>query len=856
MLAEFRHSKSAKQPMSTVIIADGLTNAYLGEDAFFEALKTHVGARVRARLLGEGSESGTGPLCAFLSAAGSNKEVVTALITDRSEEGTADEKKVPPSLESFSGKAVAISADAGAIPAQALTELIGEAKDARILIVGTHTERRIFALAVFLKSVVGVKQVAVCSHLLGSSSQEAHLAAFRHNFLVAGVDVLLDLAEAIGFVGLPPGSVAGADKATPCSISPGEIRDAIAIDQRRIVELLCMHWNSAELRPLAGGFSGSLLFIAKGQKGSAKTEPVVLKIDAFSQMRRELDGYYRVKDFLGKNVPTFGFPVALGDQIGVAMELAAMEGSPETLQDNFESADSERVLDQFNRRFDKTLDLLVGKLYGNTRFSSFVVPYRQLGLHTQLQQEWLQGNAEYVLGYLKEAGAPDLNIDPEQLRNVLKVVAGNEDGLDSEACLVHGDLNLANVICDDGDNVWYIDWTHCGISPVELDFAKVENDLKFVMSKDFDVEDLPRLRKFEEFLLAHQIPPDVDELPDTLKFAKWDLRFRKILGAVRKLRQACFELKAGDEWLVYQIALLRYSLHTLSFDKRRDRGECDPTQLAYALCSVESLLYELIADDFHLKIRAAKPKSYPARQRIAIDEAHWLMECESYDPPYHVDPVVLENAKSKPGTRWADPEDFASVEEREELKAVRFKTDEGIPRNPRGRTGIAGRGLMGRWGANPAVSSLVFRPTADLLGLEMLAGRQSDDDQLRLPKGLVMLGEDELSAVSRVVREETGLDFGTPNESPVFDGYTYDKRQTDNAWVVLKSYLFFREGRDDGALTKGGRFEELKYHALTAEMVNSMASTHAKQVREAIPLLVGEGKLTQEQGDLLLAKTG
>ena len=33
-------------------------------------------------------------------------------------------------------------------------------------------------------------------------------------------------------------------------------------DQRRIVEYLCMHWTSTQLRALQGGYSGSLLFIA------------------------------------------------------------------------------------------------------------------------------------------------------------------------------------------------------------------------------------------------------------------------------------------------------------------------------------------------------------------------------------------------------------------------------------------------------------------------------------------------------------------------------------------------------------------------------------------------------------------
>ncbi|MGB0720324.1 MAG: hypothetical protein ACPGRX_07615, partial [Bdellovibrionales bacterium] len=38
-----------------------------------------------------------------------------------------------------------------------------------------------------------------------------------------------------------------------------------------------------------------------------------------------------------------------------------------------------------------------------------------------------------------------------------------------------GDLNYANIICDEIDNIWFIDWTHSNYAPLELDFAKLES---------------------------------------------------------------------------------------------------------------------------------------------------------------------------------------------------------------------------------------------------------------------------------------------------------------------------------------------------------------------------------------------
>jgi ADP-ribose pyrophosphatase len=394
------------------------------------------------------------------------------------------------------------------------------------------------------------------------------------------------------------------------------------------------------------------------------------------------------------------------------------------------------------------------------------------------------------------------------------------------------------------------------VAPVELDFAKVENDLKFVMSKDFDVDDLPRLRRFEAFLLDHRIPPDVDGLPSDLKFAKWDLRFRKILGAVRRVRTACFSLKDEGGWLVYQMALLRYALHTLSFDRRRERGECELPQLALAAHSVEALLLALIADDFHLKIRGDRPAGYPPRQRISIDEAHWLMECETYNPPVYVDASVLAADCLTNDDGWADPEDVSLVTERAGIESAKFRSDDGLPQNPRGRTGIAGRGLLGRWGPNRAVSGVVVRRSADGQGVEFLAGRYEGEDLLRLPKGLVGPDESELRAIRRVLETKAGLLVRDEGPEKLASGYAYDHRQTDNAWVDLCSFLIVLPDAEQGAPVAGGRFEELKFHALEADAVNGLNAAHAEQVRLALPRLVELGYLAQGRADEIIVATG
>jgi ADP-ribose pyrophosphatase len=581
---------------------------------------------------------------------------------------------------------------------------------------------------------------------------------------------------------------------------------------------------------------------------------MVLKVDGFDQMRRELAGYYLVKDFLGKHVPAFGYPVVAGGLLGVGMELAAMEGRPRTLQDSFEAAEDEATTAVFQRRLDKALELLVEKLYRNTREPGWVVPYRDLGLHAQQQQTWLRQNAELILGYLaEEPSAGEAGIDLDQLLGIFRLITANEAGLDGELCLGHGDLNYANVICDEVDNVWLIDWTHCGRYPLELDFAKLENDVKFVMTKTFAPEDLPRLRAFEEYLIEHRLPAPAEGLPDGLSFAKWDLRFRKMLDAVRRVREACFSLKEQDDWVTYRVALLRYATHTLSFDERRGRGECGVAQLAHALHSVDQLAFNLVSDLFHLRIRTERPEGYPPRQVLTIDEAPWVVECPGYEPPYHVAASVLDASGAE---GWADPEDLGALGEVLAARPAKHRDEQGRPLNPAGRTGLAGRGLLGLWGPNPSVVAVLLRAVGDPAAIEVALGEGRGGGRLELPKGFLRPEEDPAVGVRRVLEGEAGCRVAVTGEE-LSSGYAYDPRQTDHAWVESHAHLLFdADGSLPDLLVPGGAFDEIKWWPLEAATVNRMPSSQAAILRAAVQRLTETGRLEPDAARRLLESTG
>ena len=861
--------------MSKIIICDGLTRETMSPELRYQSNRSNIGRPEISRLHGIGRSFGQGPLPRFLELAADvvekdDAEIKLLFLCDMA---PSPEEAENPELLDFvepfdeiSAHATVIPTTAGAVPWQSILEEIGYADPAaeqpvnvdqapRFLIVGCQTEGRVLAIGNLLRNMLGFPEVAVCSHLVGSATQDAHLAALRHNLPAAGIRVFLDLNEAATFVGLNAPELQDLNLRA-CRIEPEEARDQLNDEQSEIIQRICMQWSRAELRPLQGGFSGSLLFLASGWKGEARTEPMVIKIDRVEQMRSELDGYHRVKDFVGKHVPTFGYPVAINESIGVGMELAAMEGQPGTLQDNFEELAREASTSHFMHRLEKAIGLLSDRLYGNTRGTAWIVPYREFLLHTEDQVQWLGENAAQIKKYADEEGLENIRINSTQAQKLLRLIARNEDGIESEVCLAHGDLNFKNIICDESDNIWFVDWTHSGEHPIELDFAKLENDVKFVMSRNFDSHDLSELKRFEAYLTSQRIPASAEKLPGNLQFAKTDARYLNILNAVSQIRTACFDLKQTDDWLIYKVALLKYALHTLSFDSRRDRGECDLIQLLHAFYSAEGLAFELVADDYHLRIRGERPPSYPPRQRISIDEAPWVIDCAGYDPPYHVERQVVENDRSKAAGGWADPENFDAVRDDVLAGESKARDAEARPLNPRGRTGMAGRGMLGRWGANPAVGAVVTRSNADEDIVEILVGRRSKTG-LSLPRGFVFPNESADEAMCRILESKTGYRVSAGGAEILFDEYYYDPRQTDHAWVELRAYLFKPElALETGPLQPTDAFEEVEWIPLTVATVNDFSSSGARLVRNAVLRLKDSGVIDVNYATKLLQKTG
>ncbi len=218
----------------------------------------------------------------------------------------------------------------------------------------------------------------------------------------------------------------------------------------------------------------------------------------------------------------------------------------------------------------------------------------------------------------------------------------------------------------------------------------------------------------------------------------------------------------------------------------------------------------------HKNARGPHPY-YPARFSVPIDKMSWKNPWSDYKPKDFTADVVLKNARGLgTGDGWADPVDVKSLSE--ELKQrITFHPDgeektleaagvlvDGIPRYPVGRTGMTGRGLLGKWGPNHAADPIVtrydpIRPNV----LQMVAIKRNDTRVWAIPGGMVDAGETVSVTVRREFEEEAG---NVPPEKKaqfkklveelfesgkvVFRGCVDDPRNTDNAWMETTAFHF------------------------------------------------------------------
>ena len=239
------------------------------------------------------------------------------------------------------------------------------------------------------------------------------------------------------------------------------------------------------------------------------------------------------------------------------------------------------------------------------------------------------------------------------------------------------------------------------------------------------------------------------------------------------------------------------------------------------------------------KSRTLIPKGYPQRQTVAEADADWNKPFANYDPPEYTADVVFQNEG-----RWADPADVHAVTRRfltrTEQGEIAVRLDpEGYPLNPLGRTGLRGRGLLGKWGRNQAGDPLVTRIDPRTGRSQVLVIERVDSGIMALPGGMVDEGEPIETTVSRELFEETGATLNFDLQSMIFCGVVDDPRNTDNAWMettVLHKHLSATEA-EALVLNAGDDAKSVCWMDIDERLFTSMYASHGEYVRKAMTVI-------------------
>ncbi|KAE9548600.1 hypothetical protein FO519_008185 [Halicephalobus sp. NKZ332] len=219
-----------------------------------------------------------------------------------------------------------------------------------------------------------------------------------------------------------------------------------------------------------------------------------------------------------------------------------------------------------------------------------------------------------------------------------------------------------------------------------------------------------------------------------------------------------------------------------------------------------------LARMIHTKCRDIKIpylRSNVFRTPVPEDKVPWTVDWPEYKPAEY----TSESLKGKP---WADPEDPRNLQFNEIDGNVNRKShfcvyafdNDGRPLNPIGRTGLRGRGTLGRWGPNHAADPIVSRIKNGKL--EFVAIKRHDNGEWAIPGGMVDPGENVSQTLRREFTEEAlgnvpaeNLEAFWEKGTELFRGYVDDPRNTDNSWMETVVFNF----HDEEGLLDDCRFE-------------------------------------------------
>lgn len=358
------------------------------------------------------------------------------------------------------------------------------------------------------------------------------------------------------WVFLPDATVAGADKLLQIVMAD----DTRMLDEWQLIaRRLYTDARRVVLKALTGGYNATTFRVTSFDADGRQMLPTILKISTLPFTDREERAHHEyVQKFILNNSTVIMGRATQGAWAGLRYNFLGITGPGSALS---------WLADHYVRRpsaeLAPILDQLFGKIlwpwYGQPR-PAFVRPFEEHD-PSELFPTILK-DAERLLGCSPESPfiqAPELGCD---LPNPFHFLAHELPARRSEEVLfnstiTHGDLNLNNVLLDERDNVFVIDFSETRPRGVTADFARLEPLLALQLTRLAGSEDLAALARFWAGLL------EVRSLaaPPRLVYPGDDPMVAKAYDAICLLRRHAAAAAAPHATMVpYLLALFEWTV--------------------------------------------------------------------------------------------------------------------------------------------------------------------------------------------------------------------------------------------------------------------------------------------------------
>ena len=401
---------------------------------------------------------------------------------------------------------------------------------------------------------------------------------------IVEIDPAWRIASAMAWGYLPSRLRDGREKLLNVDVDDGT---AVLDEWETITRRLYRDCRRVVLTPLHGGFMSNTFRVTSYDAEGRRLLPTVLKIGGVALTEREEAANRKyVQTFILNNSTTLLGGAAAGDWAGLRYNFLGVTGpdsSLEWLRNHYQRRPVGDVL----RLVDTLFTCVLKPWYGQPRWE----PVALYAEHDPRRLfPTLCEAAAQVLGVpagTERLPCPELGIDILNPYHFLQheFPRRHQRSRLWYTSICHGDLNMQNVLVDERDNIYVIDFSETRPRNIVSDFARLEPILKFELVPIDSEADLRLMLQFERGLLSTTA---LNETPP-LTYSGTNAAVDKAYQVITQLRRLADTATIFETDMVpYWLALLEWTLPVVVY------RQASPWQKRYAALSA-GLLCEAIA---------------------------------------------------------------------------------------------------------------------------------------------------------------------------------------------------------------------------------------------------------------------